>query len=350
MPLNWNTYEKNFRKAASDLRLTPKQLEAYEDSCLTYAKRLYDNNLPVIYDGLHLCKCLLYRVSFVYAVANSPYKFYRHFKIPKKSGGERLISEPLPSLKEIQRWILDNILVQIKPSRFAKAFQRNRDITDNARFHVGQPYVLSVDIENFFPSINFKRVFSVFFRCGYSVSVSTLLSKLCTLDNALPQGAPTSPALSNLIASRLDRRISGFTIKNRLRYTRYADDITISGLQNAESIGSIFGTLYSIIESEGFKVKTSKTRVMHQGQQQKVTGIVVNSKMSSPRTERRSLRQVSYYIRKHGLASHMDRTRQNRSSYVEHLMGRAGFVLFLDPKNKDALQLTQMLAPKDRAG
>ena len=341
--MNWNRFQREFKRAARKLDLTGEQYDAYVTACLDYAKCLHTKNLPVIFDGIHLCNLVGYRPEFVYAAANDSSRFYRQFTVKKKSGGERTISEPLPSLKEIQRWILDRILNNVRPSKFAKGFRRNYSIRDNAKFHIGQKYVISLDLVDFFPSINYERVYSTFAQQGYSKAVATLLSHLCTLEDQLPQGAPTSPALSNLIATRLDRRIGAFAIKNGYRYTRYADDITLSGLSDSRALGPALDLIAVVARDEGFVINSAKTRIMRQGQRQEVTGVVVNSKLAAPRDMRRSLRQVNYYVEKFGLASHMEHSHVTKRAYLQHVLGKANFILFINSSDTDAIRTRELL-------
>jgi RNA-directed DNA polymerase len=139
---------------------------------LNYGSRLALSGLPIIFDGKHFSKLVGYDPNFVFGVSNAPGRYYRTFKIPKKSGGERKIAEPLPSLKEIQRWILVHILEKIKPESAAKAYIKGLSLKDNARFHRKQPIVLHLDIKDFFPSINRRRIFTIFRSLGYSTSVA----------------------------------------------------------------------------------------------------------------------------------------------------------------------------------
>jgi RNA-directed DNA polymerase len=223
--MNWESYKKEFIIKAE----RGNYEESYIRALLEYAFNLNSKNLPIIYDWEHFSLLVGYDSKYISGAFYKTTAFYRHYTIAKRSGGLREISEPLPSLKEIQRWILDNILYKCSVSNFAKGFVPERSIRENARFHRNQPKVLSLDLEDFFPSIKGGRVYNFFKRLGYQPKVAHLLTKLCTLNGSLPQGAPTSPALSNIISLRLDKRLSGFALKEKIRYTRYADDITFSG-------------------------------------------------------------------------------------------------------------------------
>ena len=282
-------------------------------------------------------------LNYVIAAAYSENKFYRQFKVRKKSGGERVIHEPLPSLKEIQRWVLENILYVSQPSRYTKGFVPKLSIKDNARFHRAQRKVLSLDLKDFFPTVKRHRVYGLFHSFGYSQPVANLLARLCTLENVLPQGAPTSPAITNLICRSLDKRIAGFALKHKLRYTRYADDITFSGEFN---VGALITLVRSIVESEGFTLNENKTRLMEAHQRQEVTGIVVNHHLQAPRKMRRELRKAIHYIEQYGLNSHLNQIGETRRNYIKHLVGIATFIIHINPKDRDAIRALQLLRPK----
>lgn len=326
--MNWENYRNNFCEKAER---TGRNKE-YCDKWMRYAKRLYDQNLPIIYNQEHLCLLLGYKSEYVYAVSNSAYHFYRTYEIAKKNGGTREISEPLPSLKEIQRWILDNILSQIEISVYAKAYVKDKSIKENARFHKRQEVVLSLDVERFFDSITSDKVYNLFLELGYKDDVVVMLTNLCCLDGCLPQGAPTSPTLSNIILRDFDNQIGQYIAENRIRYTRYADDMTFSGdFKPGKVISLVKKELYSV----GLKLNESKTRTRRRGQRQEVTGIVVNEKMQLPKSVRKKIRQEVYYIKKYGLESHMQRCNINKANYLQHLQGRIQYGLFINPSDNE---------------
>lgn len=191
----WESYAERFTITA----LAAGYSQSYVDYFIAYAKKIFDQKLPIIYDQYHFSLLVGYRANYLRKATNSPERFYREFTVPKKAGGERAISEPLPSLKEVQRWILDEILVKIPISGYAKAFRKKRSIKDNAVFHVGKPLVLTIDVEDFFGSLRHSKVFALFINLGYSSPLANMLTRLYTLKGSLPQGAPTSPAISNIL-------------------------------------------------------------------------------------------------------------------------------------------------------
>lgn len=329
--MNWETYRVNFTLRAKEFEYD----EEYINKCLQYSKNLFDRSLPVIYDQQHLSALLGYKYSFLLKVSNSAKNFYRNFAISKKNGGFRKISEPLPNLKEIQRWILEEILYKNNVSEFAKAYLKGKSIRDNVRFHRGQKYVITIDIKNFFPSISEEKVFVLFIEMGYSKPVSVMLAKLCCLNGKLPQGAVTSPMLSNIIMKRLDKRIAAFAVKNRVRYTRYADDLTFSG--DIEP-GKVINFVKKVLDADNFKINDSKTRVMTKNQRQLVTGSVVNEKLQAPREVRRKIRQELYYIKKFGLASHLEKLNSYKANYLKRLLGLINYCLLLNPKDAELIK------------
>jgi RNA-directed DNA polymerase len=334
--MNWESYENEFKFQAFEKGFD----ETYYSTLLEYAFKLFNKKLPIIYDLEHFSLLVGYDSKYVQGAYYETPSFYRYYTIKKRSGGLREISEPLPSLKEIQRWILDNILYQCPVSKFAKGFVPQKSIRENARFHRNQSKVLSLDIENFFPSIKGGKIYNFFSSLGYQDRVSHLLTKLCTLNGSLPQGSPTSPAISNLINIRLDNRLSGFALKEKVRYTRYADDITYSG--NFDE-GRLINFTRKVLLQEGYKLNEKKTRLMQKHQRQEVTGIVVNEKLHAPKTTRRELRQKLYYIKKYGIDSHIQFNQIGQANYVKHLLGIANFILFVNPKDVDVKEYISYL-------
>lgn len=334
--MEWETYSHKFQIRASEVGFTKEEIT----KCLDYAFNLFEKGIPIIYDQKHLSLLVGYNEEYLLRASNLARHFYRTFKIPKKNGGERIISEPLPSLKEIQNWILEEILYKLPVSKFAKAYVPKRSIKENARFHRKQKIVLTIDIMDFFGSIHYGKVFTFFLKLGYSKSVSTMLANLCSLENSLPQGAPTSPALSNLLIPRVDKRISGFTQKHKIRYTRYADDMTFSG--DFEP-GMMIKFVERVLDDENLKINEKKIRVRKPHQRQEVTGIVVNQKLQAPRELRRKLRQEVYYIEKYGLASHLQKLENQRANYLEHLLGITNHILFVNPNDEEVRQYRDKL-------
>lgn len=326
--MDFSHYEDTFTKEATKVGYSPQDIER----CLDYAEILFSNDVPVIYNSTHLSGLVGYKKKYLNKAALHTKYFYRDFEILKKNGKKRPISEPLPSLKEIQHWILTNILYKRPVSPFAKAYKPNVSLIENLKFHKNQPKVFTLDLENFFPSITVESVEKVFFGLGYTKAVSDLLSKLCTRDGTLPQGAPTSPYLSNLIFEEADAAISEYCIKQKIRYTRYADDLSFSGDFDENEL---LDKVTEAIEKLKLKINASKTKLMTPDRRQTVTGIVVNDKPQVVFHKRNELRQAMYYIQKFGIDEHREYKEINQANFLEHLLGKINFVLQINPKDAE---------------
>lgn len=319
-------YKIDFTAEAHKMGLSKRSIQ----HCLDYAEVLISHNVPIIYNPSHLSSLVGYKKEYLKKAALHTSYFYRNFEITKKNGKKRPIAEPLPSLKEIQIWILENILEKVEVSPFAKAYKPKTSLIENLKFHKNQPKVFTLDLENFFPSIKMEWVEKVFLELGYSKMVSNLLAKLCTKDSALPQGAPTSPYLSNLIFKEADAIISEFCKQRKIKYTRYADDLSFSGdFDENELLDKVTETIKTL----HLRINESKTKLMTPDMRQTVTGIVVNDKPQVAFSKRNELRQAMYYIMKFGFEEHRVYKEINQANYLEHLLGKINFVLQINPKD-----------------
>lgn len=300
----------------------------YKSACITYAEKLIDNEVPVVFDKKHLSLLMGINLATLnYYLVNTD-EFYNEIKIPKKNGRYRVISMPSYNLKKIQRWVLDNILYNIKVHNKATGFVRNRSIVDNAKYHVKKDVVVNIDISNFFPSIDFNKVFYMFYNLGYTKELCYVLSKLLTYKDTLPQGAPSSPYIANIIMLNIDLRLDGLAKKINSDYTRYADDITISG--NRDIVVHV-PFIKSIIESQGFKVNLDKLKIQYRKSRQEVTGLVVNDRLSVKKELKKSLRQHIYFCKKFGVYGHLKYTgNEGKSFYKEYLYGHAYFIKMVE--------------------
>lgn len=204
------------------------------------------------------------------------HKSYKTFSIPKKRGGSRLIECPTPRLKVLQRWILDNVLERLETTPSSFGFETGSRLRSHAKQHVGASAVLTVDIENFFPSITIAQVTRVFRVAGYSSRGAWILARLCTSRGALPQGAPSSPRLANLVCFRMDRRLAQLCVLRGIVYTRYADDLTFSSA-SASTLAKVRPFIAHIVNDSGFRLNQRKTRLAGPGSAKVVTGLVVTS-------------------------------------------------------------------------
>jgi hypothetical protein len=183
--------------------------ETLVETYLKYVEGLEQTGAPVIFDLKHLSLLLGRTPAYLASVINGSSSHYRVFEIPKRSGGKRQITCPFPALLECQYWIYTHILSARKIHATAHGFAINKSIITNARIHVGQEHFLKIDLKDFFPSIGINRVIAIFLSLGYTKDVSFYLAALCCYDKALPQGSPTSPVLSNLVAKGMDARLFG---------------------------------------------------------------------------------------------------------------------------------------------
>ncbi len=304
--------------------------DLYRRICIEYASKLLNKELPVIFDKKHLSMLMgVEETTLNYYIASTD-NFYTECSIAKKSGGYRHISMPSYNLKKIQRWILDNILYKVRINKSAKGFVKNMSIVDNAISHINKDIVVSIDLENFFPSIEFRKVFIMFYGLGYTKELSYAFSKLVTYKGKLPQGSPASPCIANIILRKLDSRLSGLARYIKCDYTRYADDITFSGSKN---IYDYINTILDIIEDEGFIVNLSKLKIRYSNTRQEVTGIIVNEKLSVKREFKKKLRQHIHYCKKFGVYNHLKYIGQeDKFFYKDYLYGHAYFIKMIEPE------------------
>ena len=334
--MKWDALE---RSILQECKLHRKSSE-YTKNYISYAKNLFDKDLPIITSPAHLSMLIGLDHQYVLSMAYSAERFYRHFVIKKANGKNREIYEPLPDLKFVQHWILSNILEKCHVSNYAKAFIKGRTLKHNARFHRSQSVVVTMDIKDFFPSIKIFDVFSIYKEMGYRDNVAWFLAHLCCHKNVLPQGAPTSPYLSNIRLLKLDEAIVKYASEKKIRYTRYADDLTFSGDLNPHKVIS---KISQLVYAEGFQINSKKTRIAYQNARQEVTGIVVNSHMQVSKEQRKSIRQQVYYIKKYGLNSHLEYIGETRQHYINHLMGQINFALFVNPKDEELKEYFELV-------
>lgn len=279
----------------------------------------------------------------LYAISNNIGKHYHKVKLPKKSGGYRNLSVPDAVLKSVQKRITEVLLIHMPVSRYAKAYRYGSSTLRNAKHHVGRQVVLKLDILHFFDSIRYSTVKNkVFPEVIYAEPLRILLTMLCYYKDALPQGASSSPAITNILLYEFDEQIGQWCRERGIAYTRYCDDMTFSGdFEPAELIRFIRPELKKL----GFLLNEQKTRIQHPGQRQNVTGIVVNEKMSIPADYRRKLRQELYYCRKFGIQEHLKKIGLEIPVDVHRLqlLGKVNYVLQLHPEDRDILDARKWL-------
>ncbi|MBF0647530.1 RNA-directed DNA polymerase [Dysgonomonas sp. GY75] len=259
---------------------------------------------------------------------------YSHFKLGKRSGGYRTISAPDATLLNVQKIIYKRILLSVNVHPASMGFRQNISVTHNAKTHLGNKQILKADITDFFGSIKKHRIIKAFRRIGYPANISQILAELCTLENKLPQGAVTSPTLSNIIAYDMDMKLASVAEKSNLTYTRYADDLTFSG-ENI-SFELTLSEIDRIIREEKFVLQRKKTRFLTEKKRKIVTGISVSSgeKLMIPKAKKREVRKNVHYILTKGLAEHQRFISSTDPSYMKRLMGYLNFWLMVEPDNE----------------
>jgi RNA-directed DNA polymerase len=284
---------------------------------------------------------------------------YHHFQIPKRSGGSRNISAPKKDLKAAQRRLLDEVLARVPVHESAAAFLPGKNIAHNAARHAGAEVLVRLDLKDFFPSITFKRVKKTFQSLGYNEGVSTLFALLCTeaprvelsLDGKkyfvavtqrfLPQGASTSPALTNILCRDLDARLAGGAKKLGFEYSRYADDLVFSSENKNADARALLNFVAQIIADEKFQINEEKTVIMRAHRRQSVTGLVVNASDESTPLVRLSQRDLKnfraflHHYEKRGREAMTEKIGQDALSYAR---GYWAFIHMVSPERATQLR------------
>lgn len=282
-------------------------------------------------------------IKTIYSISNNIEKNYKIYKIKKRNGKYRTIYEPNLILKQIQKQILNNILNNKSISKYAKAYHKGIQLKDNAIPHINKEMILKLDIKDFFENISFLNIYNSCFPIEYfPKSVGMILTYLCTYDNHLTQGSPTSAYISNLVMKEFDEELGNWCNLRNISYTRYSDDMTFSGAFNpSELITKIRKMLYKL----GLELNNDKIHIVYKSSSQNVTGIVVNEKMQVNVKYRNKIRQEIYYIKKFGLSSHLKKCDINIDSkrYLNILYGRVLYVLQINENDKEFIKYRQFI-------
>ena len=278
----------------------------------------------------------------LYGLSNHLEKHYHNVLIPKRDGSKRKLSVPDLILKRVQKSIADNILVQYPVSNYAKAYKIGGSVQHNAQPHVGKKKILKLDIEGFFDHILYSQVKNIVFcEEKFAEPIRVLLTMLCYYKESLPQGAPTSPAITNIIMYDFDEAVGTFCNDRGISYTRYCDDMTFSGdFDEREVIAFVKGELCKL----GLFLKNRKTAVVPASKRQTVTGIVVNEKLNITKEYKKNIRQEMYYIQKFGVEDHLKRMGvADKRQYILSLRGRIAFVLQTIPNDGEFVKYKKVL-------
>ena len=283
----------------------------------------------------------------LYAVSNSLPSHYHTVKIPKKNGGERQLAVPDEILKRIQRSIYRNLLAYMPVSHYATAYRCGSGAVRNAARHTGQREVLRLDIRHFFDSVRYTAVKETVFPPEvFSEPLRILLTMLCYYRDGLPQGAPTSPAIVNILLRDFDEGLGAWCRERGVTYSRYCDDLVFSG----QHLDGVREKAEEELAALGFFLHAGKTRLCRDGRRQTVTGLVVNRGVRVPAEERRAVRQTVYYGQRFGVEDHLRRTggEMTPRAYLDHLLGRVGYILQADPGDEAARRGRQWLLDERR--
>ncbi|HIB46880.1 MAG TPA: RNA-directed DNA polymerase [Flavobacteriaceae bacterium] len=351
--------------------------QEFIEATISYADKLDKNNFPVIFSVEHLAMLMGIQSSYFRHLIGEPKKHhyqdephkifrYNYFKLKKKREGYREIMSPSKDLKFIQKWILVNILEKKNLQNSCKGFRKGISIKDNAMPHENSDLILKIDLLKFYDTITENRVFGVFADMGYRKNLAVSLAKITTaphrfqywknipkaeLDimgykhnnfpSILPQGAPTSPMLANIVASKLDLRFEKLSEKMGFNYTRYADDLTFSikGNQRLPNLKLI----RKIISDENFFINETKVKYLRKGGKQYVTGLTTANGINVSKKYRQEIDSHIYYCRKYGVKGHLswigeeNEKSQRVLPFHDWLYGHICFIKSINPKAAEKL-------------
>lgn len=339
-----------------------KHSDEFISETLSYADGLDSKGLPVIFDQQHLSYLLCMEHRNLRQLVKSASSYYKYFAIKKRRGGLRRIMSPYSELRDVQTWIKENILDKIELPNCVKAFVKGRNIMENAKMHEGRKYILKVDITNFFESIGVRQVYVAFRKMGYDRSVAAWLANLCTAkiedykyeqledqeeiqklfddlyhksEPFLVQGAPTSPGLANIICNRMDKRMMGLANKHGFTYSRYADDMTFSA-DKKDRLPKV-SMIRKIVETEGFHLNDEKIELLHEGNRQIVTGLLVDNHVRVPGRYKKDIKRHIHFCLKYGGREHFHRIAPGKAFGKEWLAGRIRYIHSVEPETAKKL-------------
>lgn len=367
MKSSFHTYIGNLKRSGAST--------AFVEAVARNARPLFERGLPVILTLGQLAYATRSPYQYLVRVVSRHVNPYEIFAIRKRRGGHRTICIPSPILRNLQRWIHEHILCSkyaLKGlSASVTAYRPDANHISNARVHVGADWLIKLDIRQFFESVSERQVYYVFRRLGYRALVAFYLARLCTrilpypndrrsraqtgrwhnkihhnvlptsVVGHLPQGAPTSPMLANLVCAPLDDLVQSVARKNLLAYTRYADDLVLSGdLPDRKEAARISREVVSIVGKFGFGINHQKTSVAKNGARKIVTGLSIEGdRIRLPRFYKDKIRQELYYLQMHGVDEHCEKIGyKNRLTYLLRLKGRIRYVRLIEVELGNKMQ------------
>lgn len=304
--------------------LSPQQQPLQPQSQAQEGQRLQWENLPQLSTNLQLSNVLGYqRRNLLTWLGKSKSTHYSIFQIQKKNGTFRHLHNPDQVMRIAQHRILNKVLNLVHIPGYIYAFEKNKSIPEMASKHVGKNLVISVDIKDFFHSIKQNKLHQLFIQAGIEEKPARTLSEICTYKSYVPQGALTSPKVSNMVAAATFGPVmERYCVENDFTLTIYADDITISTLRSDVVVSEVLGFITSSLTSFGFIVNKAKTKVMHRGCRQYVCGVVVNEKLNLIRVERQRLRAIVHNIACNGVEVEALKNSKSPSEFLNHVKGR----------------------------
>lgn len=343
------------RKLFIDECTTQGKSITYIEKTLNYADKLSANGLPILFSLKHLALELNIEYHELLVIEKNRDRYYKHFEVKKKKGGTRFLSVPYSNLKMIQSWIYHNILKNQASTASAFGYVKDKSIKQNAQQHQNKKFILNIDLLKFFETITEHKVYKLFIELGYTRTLAWSLSRLVTVPisedyylnlslkekklfqktfenefGVLPQGAPTSPSISNLILRNLDKKLVELAELNGCLYTRYADDITISS-DKKENI-PIKAKVLEIIQSEKLLINWNKWSLSRNGTCQKVTGLNVTHGVTVPKSYRKDVKRHLHFCLKNGPENHQKRIGNNKQFYKYWLLGRIQYIRHINPE------------------
>lgn len=282
------------------------------------------------------------QLACLYTLNRKKNQYYHSKTIPKKDGGERTLMVPDGLLKIVQKNILHHVLDSRTTTSYATAYQKDSSLLHNAAPHIGKKQILKLDIRHFFDSIIYPQILGAAFpEILFPPQAGALLTSLCSFQDRLPQGAPTSPAISNLVMQPFDRYMGKWCARRGISYTRYCDDMAFSGDFDAHAV---YYKVKNFLGAMGFDLNEEKTKLLNVGERQIITGIVVNEKAQVPRNLRRRLRQEIHYCIKYGVMEHLkyqagcEESLPSEVQYLYSMLGKIQFVLQINPLDEEFIQ------------
>jgi RNA-directed DNA polymerase len=345
--------------------------QEFIDACLIYGKSLAEKDLPIIFSLEHLAIQIGIQSDYLRNLIGDnkndynykeeyKYERYNYFKLKKRDGKFREIMSPSKDLKYIQKWILVNVLSKYVLADSCKGFRKSISIFDNAKVHENSEVILKIDLLKFYDTITEKRVYGLFKSLGYVNNLAYSFAKITTAKHResywndfdlsskeilknlvenmppiLPQGAPTSPMISNILATKMDYRFEALARKLNFNYSRYADDLTFS-IKKEGKLPSL-KLITTIITDEGFFINTKKTKYMKKGCKQYVTGLTTTNGTNVSKEYRKNIAEHIYYCRKFGVNDHLKRRikdfpKYNNIKFHNWLYGHMCFIKSINEK------------------